>query len=289
MKTARIVLLLAFCLSPLTGKGQGTAFTYQGQLFKNGQPANGTFDMVASLWNAVVDGTQVGPTITNFAVVVTGGLMATQFDFGANVFTGENRWLELSIRNVGQTPFTLLAPRQPITPVPYAMYALTPAGPKGDKGDPGPTGPPGLTWRGDWSDTETYQPLDAVHFDGSAWVARQTTFKIVPSLRTSQWQLLAQRGEPGAPGLPGPQGPPGSADAWSRAGNAGTDPTVNFVGTTDAAPLVLKAGNRPMLRLESRTNGFSMVAGANSAVGIDSTNSVILGGRGNGIADRAPG
>lgn len=42
-------------------------------------------------------------------------------------------------------------------------------------------------------------------------------------------------GNDGDAGAPGPQGPPGSADAGSRTGDAGTDPTVNIVGTTDNA------------------------------------------------------
>ena len=31
---------------------------------------------------------------------------------------------------------------------------------------------------------------------------------------------------------------------WSLTGNAGTDPTTNFIGTTDAQPLVFKVNNQ---------------------------------------------
>jgi len=58
-------------------------------------------------------------------------------------------------------------------------------------------------------------------------------------------------GPPGAPGAPGPQGPagpqgppgPGGGDAWLLTGNAGTNPLVNFLGTTDANPLVIATNN----------------------------------------------
>ncbi|HQX26036.1 MAG TPA: hypothetical protein PLE37_13765, partial [Pseudomonadota bacterium] len=37
---------------------------------------------------------------------------------------------------------------------------------------------------------------------------------------------------------------------WDTEGNAGTDPALNFIGTTDAQPLVLRTRNAQSLRLE---------------------------------------
>src|SRR6185503_10377486 len=45
----------------------------------------------------------------------------------------------------------------------------------------------------------------------------------------------------------------GGGSGWSLTGNAGTSPATNFVGTTDAQPLVLRANNTEMMRL--LTNG----------------------------------
>jgi hypothetical protein len=39
-----------------------------------------------------------------------------------------------------------------------------------------------------------------------------------------------------------------SATAWTLTGNSGTDPAVNFLGTTDAQPLVIRVGNQETFR-----------------------------------------
>jgi hypothetical protein len=40
----------------------------------------------------------------------------------------------------------------------------------------------------------------------------------------------------------------GSGSAWSLTGNSGTNPSTNFLGTTDAQPLVIRVGNQEALR-----------------------------------------
>lgn len=40
-----------------------------------------------------------------------------------------------------------------------------------------------------------------------------------------------------------------SAQNWSLTGNAGTAPATNFLGTTDAKPLVLRTNNKERLRI----------------------------------------
>jgi hypothetical protein len=42
---------------------------------------------------------------------------------------------------------------------------------------------------------------------------------------------------------------------WTLGGNAGTDPTANFIGTTDDKPLVIKVNNQQAVRMEAVTNG----------------------------------
>lgn len=103
--------------------GQGTAFQYQGQLQNGGSPANGSFDFQFTLYNAVTNGSVVGGTLTNYAVAVNNGLFITTLDFGTNIFTGLNLWLDIGVRTNGATNFTTLSPLQPILPVPYAIFA----------------------------------------------------------------------------------------------------------------------------------------------------------------------
>ena len=126
-KILTISLAFVFCLIASSAVyAQGTAFTYQGRLTDNGNPADGTFDMQFKLFNLVSGGTQQGSTITNPMVQVENGVFSVQLNFGAcaSCFNGAARFLEISIRPAGSPdPYTVLSPRQPITSAPYAMRA----------------------------------------------------------------------------------------------------------------------------------------------------------------------
>ena len=63
--------------------------------------------------------------MTKTSVGVRNGVFTVQLDFGANAFSGANRWLETSARVAGAGAFALLLPRQPITSTPYAIRALS--------------------------------------------------------------------------------------------------------------------------------------------------------------------
>ncbi|HEX3718511.1 MAG TPA: sialidase family protein [Verrucomicrobiae bacterium] len=101
---------------------QGTAFTYQGQLMNNGQPANGNYDITFTLFGYSQYGFPVGSPVTNLDTSVSAGLFTATLDFGS-VFGGSNYWLEIAVRTNGNGAFTTLLPRQPITPVPYAIFS----------------------------------------------------------------------------------------------------------------------------------------------------------------------
>jgi hypothetical protein len=86
---------------------QGTAFTYQGRLNDNGNPASGSYDVTFRVWNAASGPAQVGGTLTNANTAVSNGLFTVTLDFGAN-FPGADRWLEIGVRTNGNgTIFTL--------------------------------------------------------------------------------------------------------------------------------------------------------------------------------------
>jgi len=105
-----------------TAFAQGTAFTYQGQLNDGGSPANGIYDLTFTLFSVSSGpGTVAGP-LTNSAMGATDGVFTITLDFGVDVFTGADRWLEIGVRtNAGA--FITLAPRQQIQPTPYAIYS----------------------------------------------------------------------------------------------------------------------------------------------------------------------
>ena len=127
IRTALIIATLAWLstLNPqLSASPLGTAFTYQGKLADAGNPANGIYDLRFTIYDALADGDAVGGPLTNAAVAVSNGLFTVPLDFGAGAFSGEARWLEIGVRTNGSThDFTLLSPRQPLTPAPQALYA----------------------------------------------------------------------------------------------------------------------------------------------------------------------
>jgi hypothetical protein len=123
MKNYVSLLVLLALLAVDDGlRGQGTAFTYQGQLQNDGGPATGNYDFTFSLYNNSGTNTgQVGSTLTILDVGVTNGLFVATLDFGAN-FPGSSRWLSIGVRTNGSASFTALSPLQELTPAPYAIY-----------------------------------------------------------------------------------------------------------------------------------------------------------------------
>jgi len=102
---------------------QGTAFTYQGQLVSGAGPANGHYDLRFAVYDAISGGNLIAGPETNSTTAVNGGMFTVELDFGDGVFTGPDRWLEISVRTNGIGTFTTLSPRQPLMPAPYAIMA----------------------------------------------------------------------------------------------------------------------------------------------------------------------
>ena len=97
-----------------------SAFTYQGFLQQSGTPVDGVAcDFYFALWTEITGGTQYGTQTIN-GVPVNEGVFAVQIDVG-NVFTGNEVWLETAVQCPGDSGFTTLTPRQPITATPYAL------------------------------------------------------------------------------------------------------------------------------------------------------------------------
>jgi hypothetical protein len=122
------LLFLAILSASALARAQGTSFTYQGRLNENGSPANGDYDLKFSIFDDPIAGSQVGDSLTNAPTSVSNGLFTVTLDFGAGVFTGAPRWLEIGVTANGNgEDFTALSPRQALTASPYAIFAGTSA------------------------------------------------------------------------------------------------------------------------------------------------------------------
>jgi len=118
----------------LTGTGfggaVGTAFTYQGALMDANRPADGLYDLQFRLYDHPDPniGLQVSEAVTIDSLDVIEGYFTVELDFGAEAFDGRPLWLELAVR-AGEledpNAFTILLPRQRLTPAPYAIHAET--------------------------------------------------------------------------------------------------------------------------------------------------------------------
>jgi hypothetical protein len=128
MKNKYTVVLVITLLHPalaLSAQAQVSAFTYQGRLTVNGEPANGLYDFMFRLMDAPTNGTAVPVIPGSLAVAVTNGLFTTGMDFGVENLTGSPQWLEVNVRTNGAVSFTALSPRTLLLPTPYAVKALS--------------------------------------------------------------------------------------------------------------------------------------------------------------------
>jgi hypothetical protein len=94
-----------------------------------GAAANGQYDLRFTAFDALTGGTAQSGSVVVENAQVTDGVFTVQLPFGASFFNNNNaRLLEIGVRPgaaTGNDPFTLLTPRQPITPVPFAINAQT--------------------------------------------------------------------------------------------------------------------------------------------------------------------
>lgn len=120
-----LLVLFAALIVPLTAVAQGTSFSYQGRLAENGIPVEGLHDLIFTVHDAAIGGNVLAAPIVRNGIMINAGEFVASLDFGAGVFTGPPRWLEVSVKPVGAANFTLLNPRQVISPTPYAIYAAT--------------------------------------------------------------------------------------------------------------------------------------------------------------------
>ena len=101
----------------------GTAFTYQGQLKKNGVPVSSSCNVSFKLYSDAGGANLVAGPVNGSPnpVTVANGMFTVQVDFGVNAFTGGARWLATAVQCTGDGGYNALSPLQPLTAVPYAL------------------------------------------------------------------------------------------------------------------------------------------------------------------------
>ncbi len=242
----------------------GTAITYQGKLSDGGASPTGSYDFQFILYNAAAGGAQVGSIVLKDDVPVSGGLFTVQLDFGAGIFGADSRWLEVGVRPGASTgSYTILSPRQPISPAPAALYS--PAA--GSVPWSGVTGVPSLQTRVSGT-CAANNSIRVINPDGSVIceLDDNTTYTAGTGLKLigTQINLVATYTLPQS--CSNGQAPQWTGSAWDcgsfwgLTGNSGTSPATNYLGTSDNQPLELRVNGQRALRLEpitTATHGFT--------------------------------
>ena len=124
-----LIVFLWIGFSAQVGLAQGVPglfdWTYQGRLMQDGSASDGLFDFEFNIFDAASEGNLVAGPETKEGVTVSGGLFAVALQFGPEVFRAlEPRYLEIGVRvNGSGLPFTMLTPRQLLSPAPAALVA----------------------------------------------------------------------------------------------------------------------------------------------------------------------
>ncbi len=155
-----------------------TAFTYQGELKKDGQPITDTCSMVFSLYEQETGGNQVGSTVTT-TVSVNDSLFTVNLDFGSDAFTGDARWLEIKVKCSGDSNYVALGRRE-LTAAPYALHARSAGALQGQPVSATiPTTGQALKWIGNgWSPATDD---DTTYSAGTGLTLNGTIFSVVTS------------------------------------------------------------------------------------------------------------
>jgi hypothetical protein len=125
-KFTLMIATLLLVIITTSSQAQNSSFTYQGRLTAGNVAANGTYDMQFKLVDN--NDNQIGSTFTNNSVPVNNGVFTVELDFGAAVFSGPLRYLQIGVRLTGSgDSYELLMPSQPLTSAVYAIRAASTA------------------------------------------------------------------------------------------------------------------------------------------------------------------
>jgi hypothetical protein len=124
-----VTLLILGALTPWPALSQQddaltrTGFIYQGQLTEEGVPATGSYTFRITLYTAQTGGDELGSLVIE-DVVLTNGLFRAQLNFDRAAIGDHEIWLEIAVRSTSSVEaYSVLSPRQRLTPTPYAIFA----------------------------------------------------------------------------------------------------------------------------------------------------------------------
>ncbi len=275
-----LLLAMALTVHVAQAAAASTAFTWQGLLQDSGTPAT-HYDFEVQVFDADAAGNPLGTAMVFDDVLIEDGRFLLTLDPGNGVFTGDPRWLELRVRRGGDSGgYTQLLPRHAVHALPYAQHAQD----------------------ADFAASVAIASVGAAQLasasvgtaklaDAAVTAAKidttQVQRRITGSCPTGQYFTGV-----GADGTASCAVVDGSAGVWSQSGNAGTDPAIDYLGTSDAQPLQLRTNGVDTLRLqagqaawESSSGTDYVFEGANLVTGQgvlapDLVGSVLLGGDG---------
>jgi hypothetical protein len=232
----------------------GTAFTYQGELKKAGDPVTEICQFEFSLWDDEFAGGQIGATQYLLDVEVQDGLFTVLLnadgefgEFGEAPFDGQPRWLEITVTVPPDDPVTL-SPRQPVTPTPHTFYAASAPW-------DGLLGVPDGFADGVDDDT-TYEFGEGLLWDGMI-LSLDPDYMLPQACADGQvpkWNSVTDLWECA-------DDQTGAGLFWSLTGNSGTDPNTHFLGTTDNVSLELRVNNAGALRIEPTLDAPNLIGG----------------------------
>ncbi|MGD9790965.1 MAG: hypothetical protein AB7Q00_10735 [Phycisphaerales bacterium] len=240
------------------GLGQSAPFVYQGRLGVSSGTLAGTYDMRFRLYTDGVVGapdTQVGPSLTFAGVsgvaVNSEGLFTARLEFFADSYLGfTGRWLQIEVKRPADATYTVLTPRQELTPTPYATSAT------------------GAVFA---QEAEVAQRLQLpTQMTGVSGSDAEATFSIINSRATggggifgsgAYWGVFGFGGDFSSyPAIPLPIGVQGVSDGYGVAGTSG--PGVGVYGTAGAG-----TGGLFETRDIPSATGTAFIVRNNSAVG----------------------
>lgn len=315
-----LFLFSFLALNPaLASRAASTAFTYQGRLAEDSAPASGHYDFKFQLMTAPVAGNAVGLPVLVKDKPVTNGVFTVEIDFGANVFSGPDFWLEVGVRRGDVAGgFTVLNPRQPITAVPYALYApvagaattannvawtsltgIPPGFADGVDNDTTYTAGAGLRLTGTTFSIgpagvlQSMLALDSVATanlqngavtdpklaDAAITRGKIASGQVVKSLNNLHDDIAVMAGNNIAVNTAAGAIQVSAIDVWRTAGNSGTT-SANFLGTIDTQPFELRVNNARAWRVEPGLESPNLIGGVAMNAAAPGVFGAVIGGGG---------
>ncbi len=268
MKKSAKVWVCTFMLSGiLCGVVQAIPLmiNYQGRVYVDGTPFTGDGLFRFAVVNEAGDtyywsNDQLYPPENDVSLTITDGLYSVILGdetvpnmtaITDDIFDSEDLYLRIWFDDGQGTGMQPLVPDQRLTSVPFAYRSQSAS-------DAGTLNGENSTYYLDWTNLTAIPPDladgddDTTYSHGTGLEVSGTTFNIAPAYQLPQgcsdgellewngstWVCSSHSGE----------------DFWSLTGNPGTDPSVNYVGTSDQQPLVFAANSEEVMRITSDGN-----------------------------------